>query len=520
MSHIAPLVPDNAPFSSAERAFINGWLAAYYAPGATAESPAAAAAPPAEEFPWHDPSLPMDQRMELAAGLSMPQRLMAAMAQQDCGQCGYVCHSYAAAIAAGSEKALTRCVPGGKETARKLKELLETGGAPVPATIPAAPAAATVPAPSSGAATVAAQFRIARLLNRAGSAKDTRQVVLSLYGSGLCYQSGDSVGIVPTNCPATVAAIIEALGADPNTDVDCPDGTRRALLEALSRACDIGRPSDEAVEVLASRALDPDQSQKLQALAEGYPGAEPEGADLLDLLVAFPSARPPLQELVSALAPLQPRLYSIACSPLVHGGEVHLTVAAVHWERRGRARKGVASCFLAERATPALEMPVFVQPPVHPFRPPKSDDAPMIMIGPGTGIAPFRAFLQERRENGAKGRNWLFFGDQHRATDFLYEEELTAWHKDGLLTQLDLAFSRDQPERIYVQQRMREQSVRLWSWINDGAHVYVCGAMAMGRDVETALAAIVARQGRMGVGAAKAYLAQLGREGRFVKDIY
>lgn len=518
MNHIAPLIPDNAPFSNAERAFINGWIAAHYA--ADIVTPVAAAPTAAEEFPWHDSSLPLDQRMELAADRPMPQLLMAAMAQQDCGQCGYLCRTYAAAIAEGKEKALTRCVPGGKETARKLKELLETGGAPAPMTVPAAPAAATVTSAASGPATVAAQFRNARPLNRAGSAKDTRQVVLNLYGSGLRYQTGDSIGIVPTNCPATVAAIIEALNADPDADIDAPNGTRLPLREALGRACDIGRPSDEAIEVLASRARDPDQSQRLQALAEGYPGAEPEGADLLELLTVFPSARPPLQELISALAPLQPRLYSIACSPLVHGGEVHLTVAAVRWEKRGRARKGIASCFLAERATRETTMSVFVQPPAHRFRPPESDDAPMIMIGPGTGIAPFRAFLQERRENGAKGRNWLFFGDQRRATDFLYEDELTAWHKDGLLSRLDVAFSRDQPERIYVQQRMREQAARLWRWLNDGAYVFVCGAMAMGRDVEAALAAIVARQGGMGIGAAKAYLAQLGREGRFVKDVY
>lgn len=517
MSRAAPLVPENAPFSGAERAFINGWIAAYYANAVAAPETAIAAA---ETLPWHDASLSIDQRMVLAAGRPMPERLMAAMAQQDCGQCGYLCRSYAAAIADGTEKALTRCVPGGKETARKLKELLETGGAPAPATVPAAPAAATVAPALTGPVTVAAQFRSARPLNRAGSAKDTRQVVLNLYGAGLRYQTGDSIGIMPANCPATVASIIEALDADPDTEVDTAGAARLPLREALSHACDIGRPSDEAVEVLASRARDPEQSQRLQALAEGYPGAEPDGADLLELLTVFPSARPPLQELIAALAPLQPRLYSIACSPLVHGGEVHLTVAAVRWEKRGRARKGIASCFLAERAEQATTMPVFVQPPAHRFRPPESDDTPMIMIGPGTGVAPFRAFLQERRENGAKGRNWLFFGDQHRATDFLYEDELTAWHKDGLLARLDVAFSRDQPERIYVQQRMREQSARLWRWINDGAYIFVCGAKAMGRDVETALAAIVARQGGMGIGAAKAYLAQLGREGRFVKDVY
>jgi sulfite reductase (NADPH) flavoprotein alpha-component len=520
MSFVAPLVPKSAPFSDAERAFVNGWLAAYYSEGGNGTAAATAPAP-VENFPWHDMSLGLDERMSLAAGQPLPRQLMAAMAQQDCGQCSYLCQSYAEAVASGAEKSLSRCVPGGKETARKLKELLEMAPA---AALPAAPRAVPTAPPAEatpvGPGHVAARFRGAEPLNRAGSAKDTRQIVLNLYGSGLRYRAGDSLGIMPTNCPETVTAIVEALGVNPGSDVDCPDGSRRPLFEALSRACDIGRPSDEAVEVLASRATDAGQSQRLQALAEGYPGAEPEEADLLELLETFPSARPPLQELVSSLSALQPRLYSIASSPLVHGGEVHLTVAAVRWQQRSRARKGVASCFLADRAVSDLEVPVFVQPPAHAFRPPESDDAPMIMIGPGTGIAPFRAFLQERRENGAKGRNWLFFGDQHRATDFLYENELSAWHRDGLLTRLDLAFSRDQAERIYVQQRMREQSARLWSWLSDGAYVYVCGAMAMGRDVETALTAIIARQGGMGMGAAKAKLAAIARDGRFLKDVY
>jgi len=531
MSATAPLLPESAPFHPAQRAFINGWLAAYYggeAGLATATAAVTVAQPapqPVEDFPWHDMSLPLDERMKLAEGKPLPRLLMAAMAQQDCGQCSYLCRSYAEAISSGSEKNLTRCVPGGKETARKLKELMETG-APVAvvaaAALPAAPVAkvGAVPAARSVPASTSGRFKTALSLNRTGSAKDTRQIVLNLYGSGLRYRAGDSLGVMPTNCPETVAAIVAAMGTNSSIDVDCSDGSRRPLFEALSRACDIGRPTDEAVEVLASRATDPDESQRLQALAEGYPGAEPEEADLLELLETFPSARPPLQELISALAALQPRLYSIASSPLVHGGEVHLTVAAVRWQKRGRARKGVASCFLADRATSDLELPVFIQPPAHPFRPPDSDDAPMIMIGPGTGVAPFRAFLQERRENGAKGRNWLFFGDQHRATDFLYEKELSAWHREGLLTRLDLAFSRDQVERVYVQQRMREQSSRLWSWLNDGAYLFVCGAMAMGRDVETALAAIVARQGGMGVGDAKAYIGDLARTGRYVKDVY
>src|SRR6185437_15811526 len=222
---------------------------------------------------------------------------------------------------------------------------------------------------------------------------------------------------------------------------------------------------------------------------------------------------------VSALDQLQPRLYSIASSPKALAGEVHLTVATVRYQKRGRLRKGIASTFLAERAPPGAAVPVFVQRS-HGFALPEKSDADIIMIGPGTGVAPFRAFLQERRALGAGGRNWLFFGDQRRNTDFLYEAELSDYARDGLLTRLDAAFSRDQAERIYVQHRMREHSAALWAWLNDGAHLFVCGAAGMARDVDAALAAIIARQGRMGLGEAKAYLATLTREKRYLRDVY
>ncbi len=465
-------------------------------------------------------TLPLDERLRIAEGRPLERRLMAAMAQQDCGQCSYLCASYADAIASGAEKSLSRCVPGGKATARALKELLEV--APIGL---ASATAKPMPGPVAAApAPLASQPALARIdgaqcLNGAGSAKDTRHVVFDLAATGLAYDVGDSLGIHATNDPETVGAIIELLEARPGDEVDCPDGTRRTLGNALSTACDIGRPSDEAIEVLASRAPEAGESSRLQALAEGYPGAEPEGADLLDLLLAFPSARPPVQELVSALDPLQPRLYSIASSPKQSDRSVNLTVSAVRWQQRGRLRTGVASVFLAERAASGTAVPVFVQR-ANGFRLPADGNAPIIMIGPGTGVAPFRAFLQERRALGAKGRNWLFFGDQHRATDFLYEEELSGFHRDGLLTSIDTAFSRDQPERIYVQQRMREHASELWAGIQDGAHIFVCGAVAMARDVDAALAAIIARQGAMGTGAAKSYLAELARARRFFKDVY
>jgi len=510
----APVLPENAPFSEAERAFLNGWLAAYFADD---DAPAAALAEPPEEFPWHDMTLPLEERLRLAEGRPLPRLLMAAMAQQDCGQCGYLCASYAEAIAGGAETALNRCVPGGKATARALKELLEQ--APVPAAAKAAPpAASSAPLPQ---VSPPASGRIAGALplNLKGSGKDTRHVVFDLAETDLAYEVGDSLGVHASNCPETVDAVIELLKARAEEEVDCPDGTRRPLREALLHVCDIARPSDEAIEVLASRAPEFGHSTRLQALAEGYPGAEPEGADLLDLLLAFPSARPPLQELIGALGVLQPRLYSIASSPKEAGRNVHLTVSAVRWQKRGRLRKGVASVFLAERAEPQSTVQVFVQG-TNGFRLPADDDAPIIMIGPGTGVAPFRAFLQERRATGAKGRNWLFFGDRNRACDFLYEAELTGYHRDGLLTHLDTAFSRDQPEKVYVQQCMRDKAVELWAWIQEGATIFVCGALAMAKDVDAALAAIIARQGAMGSGAAKSYLGELARAKRYLRDVY
>jgi len=386
--------------------------------------------------------------------------------------------------------------------------------APKPAQIEA------VAAPLAPSAPLPARFAGSLRLNGEGSQKDTRHVVFRQADAPLAYNVGDALGVHAANDPELVEAILGRLGAPLGGEVDCPDGTRRPLREALLEGCDIGRPSDAAIEVLASRARDPAEADRLQALAEGYPGAEPAGADLLDLLLAFPSAQPPAQELVLALAKLEPRLYSIASSPKVHPGEVHLTVAAVRYALRGRVRKGVASGFLAERARQGSAISVFVKP-AHGFDLPADPEVPIIMIGPGTGIAPFRAFLQERRALGARGRNWLFFGDQRRELDFLYRAELEAFRGDGLLARLDVAFSRDQAEKIYVQHRMREHAAQLYAWIEDGAHVYVCGdATRMARDVDAALAHILAKQGGKSFGEAKTQLAELARAGRYQRDVY
>jgi sulfite reductase (NADPH) flavoprotein alpha-component len=525
MSFTAPSLPANAPFSLRQRAWVDGFLAGLFGEG-SAENAGAIAATPTEpqaeleDFPWHDPTLSLDERLALAAGRRSEQVLMAATAQLDCGQCGYLCQTYAEAIARGEEKQLNRCVPGGKATSRMLRELL-TGFA-VPAATPLAAAAAgpatTVLQPAA-ADKRPVSWLAAQPLNGSGSEKDTRHIVLGTLDGGVAYEVGDSLGVVARNNPELVQAIIERLTAKADTPVLSPDGIERPLADTLSRFCEIRCPSDQAIEVLASRAHDVEESRILQAMAEGYPGAGPEDADLLDLLENFPSARPPLSELVSALDPLQPRLYSIASSPKHAAGEVHLTVAAVRYEKRARRRYGVASTFLCDRLAPGEPVPVFVQPSEG-FRLPPPD-RPVIMIGPGTGIAPFRAFLQERQAVGACGRNWLFFGNPRRGTDFLFEDELTLWHRDGLLTRLDTAFSRDQQHKVYVQHRMLENAAELWAWLEDGAHLYVCGdAERMARDVDRGLTYIIAKEGRMEPAAAKAYLGRLASEGRYQRDVY
>jgi sulfite reductase (NADPH) flavoprotein alpha-component len=542
MNALAPQLPANAPFTPAQQAWINGYLAALLsgdsaaarpsivvataggiaalqAPGTDVSASAPAQSPAEEDFPWHDPSLSLDARMEMAAGKSYERRLMAAMAQQDCGQCGYLCQSYAEAIASGAEKSFAKCVPGGKETSRKLKELAADGAA-VASVVVATKAPVAAAAAPAESAPVPATFVQAAPLNRPGSAKDTRHVVFRAADAPVEYRVGDALGVHVANDPALADGIVERLGIAPESEVEGPDGVRRSLRDALIEGCDIGRPTDQAIEVLASRALDRDESERLQALAEGYPGAGPEDADLLDLLLAFPSARPPVQELISALGTLQPRLYSIASSPKARPGEVHLAVAAVRYQRRGRVRHGIASIHLAERAKPGATLPVFVKP-AHAFGLPQAPETPILMIGPGTGIAPFRAFLEERRATGAKGRNWLFFGDQCRATDYLFEAELEDFRRDGLLSRLDLAFSRDQAEKLYVQHRMREQARDIWAWVQEGAHIYVCGdAIRMAKDVDTALGHIFAKQGAMTLSGAKSLLADLARQGRYQRDVY
>ena len=309
------------------------------------------------------------------------------------------------------------------------------------------------------------------------SAKETRHFEIVLEGSGLDYEVGDALGVVPSNCPDIVAEILTATGLAGDEPVQLKDGSTTALRQAL-----INR------------------------------------LDLSSFNSALPASGISAQDLVSPLRSLQHRLYSISSSPKAHPGEVHLTVGIVRYELDGRPCKGVCSTFLAERADGGV--PVFIHKSPG-FRLPADTTRPVIMVGPGTGIAPFRAFLEERRATAPDSKNWLFFGDQHVATDFLYRAELETLFSEGVLTHLDTAFSRDQSEKIYVQNRMLENAARLWEWLGNGAHIYVCGdAKRMAKDVDAALLQIVSEQGGLATEAAQAFINQLKSEKRYQRDVY
>jgi sulfite reductase (NADPH) flavoprotein alpha-component len=356
------------------------------------------------------------------------------------------------------------------------------------------------------------------LLNKGGSAKEVRHYELSLQDSGLKYEAGDALGVVPANCPELVNDLLTLLNCKGDETVKVGESTV-PLREAFARHFDITKLSGEL----------------LAATAKAVPGGElasllaPErtvdlkkwlwGRDVMDVLQLLPLPIP-FTELLPLLRKLAPRLYSISSSPKAHPGEVHITVSAVRYGSLGRGRKGVASTFLADRVGESERVKVYVQSS-HGFKLPAGGDTPIILVGPGTGIAPFRAFLEERQATGAKGRNWLFFGDQCRASDFLYEEQVTTWHKDGLLTRLDVAFSRDQAEKVYVQHRMREHAAEIWSWLEAGAHFYVCGdASRMAKDVDAALHTIVEQAGGRKGDEAKGYVEKLRAERRYQRDVY
>ena len=472
--------------------------------------------------PWHDQTMPIDERMKLADDKPVRWKLMAAMAQQDCGQCGYDCRNYSGAIFEGKEERLNLCVPGGKATARMVKALhAEMGEAPAakPAAASAGPAEAATPAPNAPAGTrdnpVTAPLLGRTLLNKEGSEKETWHVEYDVSDSGLDYVVGDSFGLFPTNDPELVREIIAALGGEANFPIGGRT-LREVLLDGVSLS-----PAPDMLFQLYSYITGGERRRKAQALANGEdPDGDAETLDVLAAIEKFPGVRPDPEAFIEALDPLQPRLYSISSSPKAHPGRIALTVDAVRYTIGKRQRLGVASTFVGGRAPIGHTARVYIQK-AHAFALPADPATPIIMVGPGTGVAPFRAFLHERQATQAPGRNWLFFGHQRSNCDFFYEDEFKVLKQSGLLTRLSLAWSRDGDEKVYVQDRMREVGRDLWAWLADGAHVYVCGdAQRMAKDVELALVDIVAQHGARTQEQAVAFVTELKRKGRYQQDVY
>ena len=355
-------------------------------------------------------------------------------------------------------------------------------------------------------------------LNSSGQ-KETHHIAFSLDGSELSYEAGDALGVYPLNIPEVVDELIAALPFKAGS-VPLPDGGEAPLREALIHHYDIGTINKSLIQKWQQRSGSPFLRSLVQADDKKSWDDFCWGRDLIDLAVDHPADFSDGEDFVSILKKLQPRLYSIASSPKAHPGEVHLCVAIVRYASYGRKRGGICSTFLSDRVKGDIKPGVFVHSN-NAFRLPAKGETPVIMVGPGTGIAPFRAFLEERKATGATGPNWLFFGNPYRASDFLYEEELTAYQKDGTLKRFDVAWSRDQKEKIYVQNLMVQQGAELWSWLQDGAAFYVCGdASRMAKDVDQALHQVIAQHGKMSDEEAAAYVSNLKKEKRYLRDVY
>jgi sulfite reductase (NADPH) flavoprotein alpha-component len=540
---IPNFLPETAPFTPEQRTWLNGLFAGLIAlddgvvPLSTDEAAALLpgvldqpTAPPADDddTPWHDPSIELPERMKLAEGKPLRRRMMAAMAQQDCGQCGYNCKDYADALFAKNEPRLNLCVPGGKATARMLKSLqeeLERGPespaqAPTVASLATAPADVALPAKQvlpgrSRDCPMGVTFLSRRLLNKRGSEKETWHIEFDLGESRLDYVVGDSFGILPVNDPALVEAVIRAIEAPPDFPI-----AGRTLRDVIADGVSLS-PAPDMLFQLISYLTGGERRQKARALAAGQdPDGDAATLDVLAALQKFPGIRPDPEAFIESLNPLQPRVYSISSSPAVDPGRLSLTVDAVRYRIGARTRLGVGSTFLSERVTAGAKVRAYVQK-AHGFGLPGDPSLPIIMVGPGTGIAPFRAFLQERVATKAPGKNWLFFGHQRRDCDFFYEDELVKMRASGVLTRLTLAWSRDGKDKVYVQHRMRDVGRDLWAWLEEGASFYVCGdAKRMAKDVELALVDVVAAHGGRGRDEAIAYVAGMKKSGRYQQDVY
>lgn len=397
-----------------------------------------------------------------------------------------------------------------------------SGRKPIEPTMPE-PMAAPKPAPERSFTRdnpVFAPVVDKRRLTHQESSKVTLHLAFSIEGTGMTYEAGDACGVLPRNDLNLVAEILQAAGFNGNEQVNCGKAGATTLHDALTHHLQITRLNRRIVTEFASlgkcakllEMLTPDHQAQLEAYVYDR--------GLIDLLLEFPGVIEDAADLVAMLPKLAPRLYSISSSPAAHAGEIHTTVAVVRFHAHNRPRGGVCSTLFADRSSVSDRLPIYIQPNKK-FRLPKDSASPIIMIGPGTGVAPFRGFLHERRATGASGRNWLFFGERSASTDYLYRDELEAMQADGHLSRLDTAFSRDQERKVYVQDRMLEQAHTFWAWLQEGASVYVCGdASRMAKDVHTAIQTIASEQGGMSAEAAAEYMHSLKEQHRYHRDVY
>jgi sulfite reductase (NADPH) flavoprotein alpha-component len=582
---IEDLIPENAPFDEEQRAWLNGFLAGLLGLSAAPRGPAHEASDVPEsdtdDFPWADPQLDLERRLMLAGGRPLELRLMAAMAQHECGQCGYSCRGYARALAQGSEQDSSLCFPGGRGTARSLKTMLAEAAAPArsgPAVVAAAspevgaaPAAgAEAPASSAGSASpgapsassnahvapasmvvprprVSAESEGARARQDSGfpasgvlgsgpererqlnpwrvksvekhtdtgTDPELCEIVLDRGGVPIAYRVGDCVAVGPQNDPDVVRLLLRALRARGQETISTPWGMREAW-RCLLEDADVSHLRDETLELLARSAQTAREARDIARLLEG---ATAPNMDLLELLEAFPSSRPRLSDLVATLGAIQPRLYSIASSPSVHPNEVRLAVRAKGYERGGREQKGVASSFLAGRVFMGDSLPTHIQHTER-FVLPNDDQTPLIMLGYGTGVARYRAFLEELDHRGRRGNTWLLLINRPETFEPLYDTEIKHWLRKGVLERLD-AERVGAGRRASAHDLLRKRARVLGAWLERGAWLYVCGeALEVMTGLEEALVEIVARQLELSDGEAVAYVKAMRRERRYIVDVY
>ncbi|MFC4100335.1 assimilatory sulfite reductase (NADPH) flavoprotein subunit [Paenibacillus xanthanilyticus] len=408
-----------------------------------------------------------------------------------------------------------------KSVVDRLKEAASAGTGAAVAAAPTADAGAAAESAYSRTNPFRAEVLASLNLNGRGSNKETRHLELSLEGSGISYKPGDALGVYPQNDPALVDELLEATKWDPQAQVTVnKNGEVRALREALIEYFDITTLSKPLIEKLAQIAANKEALELLDAGNREKFKAYVHGRDLLDFIRDYGPLQGSAQDVVSLLRKIPARLYSIASAQSANPDEVHLTIGAVRYEAHGRERKGVCSVYAAERLQPGDTVPVYIQPNEN-FKLPEDPSTPIIMVGPGTGIAPFRSFMQEREESGAQGPSWLFFGDQHFVTDFLYQTEWQRWVKDGVLTRMDVAFSRDTDEKVYVQHRMLQHSKELYAWLEQGASFYICGdEKNMAKDVHRTLLEIIETEGGKSREEAENYLASMQQSKRYQRDVY